>query len=248
MSLGSGPWPWVFICEHQGPLVWQPEVPPWLGMWRDDARIDLRALVAVGSIPVSFPPIPLVGLGCQFSGNHSCWASTIDEMHRSSVSLEGRRTRRASTAGHGEHRRILTNWGMAGLRCRDRIGVMGACVPLCLGIIGDTVWFPSLVWSSSFRPTVTAPAMTGKTLLPGLTPTPATRSTVEIQVSCCGPCDLGTATMAPPCGLRAAAVGSRGWKTGLWPSMSRWVARIRSSPYCRSERRGSLIRESRARI
>jgi hypothetical protein len=90
--------------------------------------------------------------------------------------------------------------------------------------------------------------ITGKTLLPGLTPTPATRSTVEIQVSCCGPRDLGTATMAPPCGLRAAAVGSRGWKTRLWPSISRWVARIRSSPYCGSERRGSLIRESRARI
>ena len=29
-------------------------------------------------------------------------------------------------------------------------------------------------------------AMTGKTLLPGLTPTPATRSTVEIQISCAG--------------------------------------------------------------
>jgi hypothetical protein len=59
------------------------------------------------------------------------------------------------------------------------------------------------VWSSSFRPTVTAPAMTGKTSLPGLTPTPATRSTVEIQVSCCGPRDLGTAAMAPPLSLGA---------------------------------------------
>jgi hypothetical protein len=59
MPLGSGPWPWVspwvFICEHQGPLVWQPEVPPWLGMWCDDARIGLRALVAVKPIPVSSP-------------------------------------------------------------------------------------------------------------------------------------------------------------------------------------------------
>jgi hypothetical protein len=172
----------------------------------------------------------------------------MDELRRSSVSLEGRRTKRASTMGHGEHRRILANWGMAGLRCRDRIGIVRARVPLCLRIIGDTVWFPSLVWSSSFRPTVTAPAMTGKILLPGLTPTPTTRSTVEIQVSCCGPRDLGTATMASPCGLRAAAVGSRGWKTVLWPSISRWVARIRSSPYCRSERRGPLIRESRAQI
>jgi hypothetical protein len=48
-------------------------------------------------------------LGCQFSGHHSGWASTMDEMRRSSVSLEGRRTRRASTAGHGEHCRILAN-------------------------------------------------------------------------------------------------------------------------------------------
>jgi hypothetical protein len=141
----------------------------------------------------------------------------MDEMRRSSVSLEGRRTRRASTAGHGEHRRILANWGMAGLRCRDRIGIVGARVPLCLGIIGDTVWFPSLVWSSSFRPTVTAPAMAGKILLPGLTPTHATRSTIEIQVSCCGPRDLGTATMAPPrpCLRRRTCFASPPWCLGL---------------------------------
>jgi hypothetical protein len=66
--------------------------------------------------------------------------------------------------------------------------------------------------------------MTGKTLLPGLTPTPATRITVEIQVSC-----ADRVIWAPrqwrcrgPLGLSAGA----GWKTISQLCIRMWAVEI----------------------